>query len=70
MNTKVISAVILTADQKEKIENQIKKSFGSTDISYQVQGNIVGGLVIEHGDSVINLSTKNQLRDLQEYLKE
>ena len=70
MNTKVISAVTLTAKQKTRIANQIKKTFGSGGISYEVQKDIVGGLVISYEDSVIDLSTKNQLRDLQEYLKE
>ena len=70
MNTKVISAVTLTAKQKEKISNQIKKVFQSDSISFSIDNNIIGGIVIKHGDSVVDLSTKNQLRDIQEYLSE
>ena len=70
MKTYVISAIDLDGGQKQKIETVVTKLFkDGTELHYQVDPKIIGGLVIKHGDHVINASLKARLESLEEYLK-
>lgn len=56
-STVVKSAVPLTSEQKERIAKSLKDE----NIKWQVDEDIIGGLVVEQGGERLDLSLKNRL---------
>ena len=68
---KVTSAVVLSDEQKAKLEEKLLKttSYTSFEMDYNVDKSLIGGLIIRIGDRVVDSSIKTKLdklaRDLQ-----
>ena len=60
---KVISASVLTAEQKKGVENALNErlSGGKFSVQYEVDSSIVGGLQIYFGDSFLDCSLATRL---------
>ncbi len=59
----VKSALPLSDEQKRKIENKLLETthYSSFEIEYQVDRNLIGGVVIRIGDCVVDGSVKSKL---------
>lgn len=67
---KVSSVEKLDHQAKTHLEHSLKKRYGSKEVVLNevLDSNLVGGIKIEVNNEVIDLSIKNRLRKLQEYL--
>lgn len=66
----VTSALPLTADEKKTVEKEVlKKMGGDGEISFKVDPNILGGLVVRVGDKVLDGSVSGQLVALRQNLR-
>ncbi len=59
-NVEVVSAMPLSADEQAKA----KSSIGADNISFVVDPNILGGLIVRSGDRVVDGSVRSGLNDL------
>lgn len=67
----VISAVELTEDEKNKLEEKLIKITGNkVKISYKIEPKIIGGLIINIDDKVYDGSLRYRLGKLKEVTKE
>lgn len=65
--TTITSAVELSAAQKKSVEKIINHHFDpSAKIKYQVNKDVIGGLVIKVGNKIIDVSIKHRLEKLRE----
>lgn len=66
----VTTAVSLNEDQKKKIEEKLltTTSFSRMEMHYQVDEDLIGGMVIRIGDRVVDSSVKTKLFELQREL--
>ncbi|MDX1519052.1 MAG: F0F1 ATP synthase subunit delta [Gammaproteobacteria bacterium] len=61
----VISAFPLTDEQKDSIRNIMSKRLGaSVEINSDVNQDLIGGVIIRAGDSVIDASVRGRLQEL------
>lgn len=66
----VISAVYLDNEQLGKIKEEVDAKTGlDVTVKNIVDENIIGGLVLKIGESIIDLSVKNRIEDLKSKLK-
>jgi len=67
----VTSAMPLTGDQESDIINQLKKRTGAAEIKLitAVDKNLLGGLQVQIGSTIIDVSLKGQLRALADQLE-
>lgn len=66
----VTSALPLTEDEKKTVTGDVMKKLGSTaKVSFVVDPNILGGLILRIGDKVIDGSVVNQMQNLRETLR-
>ncbi|MFA6520338.1 MAG: F0F1 ATP synthase subunit delta [Candidatus Paceibacterota bacterium] len=67
---KVFSKEVLNENTKREIINSLSKRYGGKNIILEESLNdkLVGGFKIEIGDEVIDLTIKNRIKKLQEYL--
>ena len=67
---KISSAKALDHKEKAKLEQALKKRYSSREIVFteSLDSKLLGGLKIEVNDEVIDLSIKNKIGKLQEYL--
>jgi len=67
----ITSAVALDAAQKEKIERSVAKKFGIDEIVLQekIDETIVGGVIVEAQNKIIDGSVKTQMTKLRNLLK-
>ena len=66
----VTSALPLTDAEKKTVTNDVMKKLGSNaKVSFTVDPNILGGLVLRVGDKVIDGSVVNQMQNLRESLR-
>ncbi len=63
----VATAVSLNEAQKKEIENKLLSTtpFHRMEMHYQVEEDLIGGMVIRIGDRVVDSSVKNKLFELQ-----
>jgi F-type H+-transporting ATPase subunit b len=61
----VTSALPLTDTEKQRVQ----RSLNATDVTFRVDPEILGGLVVRVGDQVVDTSVANQLEDLRESLE-
>ena len=67
---KVTSAVELTAEEKEKIERKTEALVrGVCDVTYVVDPSIIGGIIIETENSIIDGSLSKSLKEVKEVIK-
>jgi len=66
----VTSAVELTENQKKNLEEKLKETAGynSYEINYQVDKDILGGMIIRINDRVVDSSIKTKLDNMTEGL--
>jgi F-type H+-transporting ATPase subunit b len=68
-SAEVISALPLTDDEKEAVKADILSKLGSqATVTYRVDPNILGGLVVRVGDRVVDGSVAGQLENLRQSL--
>lgn len=66
-HTMVIESVIpVSATQVNKIKNKISRLFTVTDTQVTINPNILGGLRIKVGDTVLDYSVRNKLNQVTE----
>ncbi len=70
VRAKIISAKSLKGDEKNKLEEEIKKRYRVDKIvsEYFENKELIGGTRIEVGDEVIDTTYKNKLNQLEEFL--
>jgi F-type H+-transporting ATPase subunit delta len=69
IKAKIISAIALSESQKNKLENTLQKCYDrKITAKYEIDKELIGGLVIHLKDHVIDVSISNQLALLQEAL--
>ncbi len=66
----ISSAVVLSEDQKKKIEQKLIETtkYQTIEGVYQVDKNLIGGLVIRIADTVVDSSLKTQIANLSKSL--
>lgn len=65
----VISAYMLSATEEEKIISDLSDKYDTTvSIDIEVDGSLIGGVVIKEGDKVVDLSVKARLDELSSCL--
>jgi F-type H+-transporting ATPase subunit b len=68
-SAEVISALPLNSDEQETIRNDVIEKMGTgASISFRVDPNILGGLVIRVGDKVLDDSVSGRLQGLRQSL--
>lgn len=66
----VISALPLTADEQDTVKSEVLTKLGkSATVSFRVDPNILGGLVLRVGDRVVDGSVAGQLQGLRQNLQ-
>lgn len=66
----VETAAELSEKQNECLKEKLAKIFGKTiKINYLIKPEIIGGLVIKNGTTLIDLSLKNKLKNLEQLMK-
>lgn len=69
-SAEVVSALPLTADEQETVKNDVLSKVGSqSSVAFRVDPTILGGLVIQVGDKVLDGSVAGQLESLRENLR-
>ncbi|MGC8856977.1 MAG: F0F1 ATP synthase subunit B [Anaerolineae bacterium] len=68
-SAEVTSALPLTKEEEEIIKKEILSKVGAQAVTFRVDPNILGGLVIKVGDKVLDGSVAAQLEDLRQSLK-
>jgi len=70
ITAKVKSARILSEETKREITHSLKKLYSARKVLYKesVDENLLGGIRIEVNDEIIDLTVKNKINKLQEYL--
>jgi len=67
----VTCAVELTKDQQGNMKKELEKYTGKTvELAFRVDERIIGGFVVKAGDTVIDASVTNQLKQLRKKLSE
>ena len=67
----VTSAVTLTEDEKARIKSKLEKKLGnSVELVCKVNEKILGGIIIETDDAVIDGSLKRKMRDVKEVISD
>ena len=68
-SAEITSALPLTSKEQETVRSEIVERMGSdADISFQVDPNILGGLIIRVGDKVLDSSVSGKLQGLRQSL--
>ncbi len=66
----VKSAVPLTESEKERLTNKLESVYKSTiSVDYVIDTSLIGGVVIETEDKIIDGSVKNRLQQVKEVIK-
>lgn len=69
ITARVISAVELTAEEKEKlIEKLSKKSGGHVELRCEIDESIIGGVIVEMNETVMDGSIRHRLRDIKDVI--
>jgi ATP synthase, F1 delta subunit len=71
VNAEVASAIELDESQKQQVQTRLEKLVGQKiRLQTKVQPDLIGGLTVRIGDTVIDYSIKHQLARLRERLKQ
>ena len=67
----VTSAIELTEDEKSRIKSRLEKKLGhGVELICKVNEKILGGIIIETDDTVIDGSLKRKMRDVKEVISD
>ena len=70
ISANITSADELSQDEKEKIINQLKNSLGQKlSLNFDVDKNIIGGLIVKVGSKMIDTSIANKINKLKIAIK-
>lgn len=70
LDVRITTAVELPAELRSKLEERLSSSTGSTvRLHASVDPDIIGGLVVQHGDTLIDTSLRSRLDDLRLQLR-
>lgn len=62
----IVSAVALTDGEKKALEERLRRRFGSNlTFSYRVDPDILGGLIVRVGDTLLDYSLRSRLEELR-----
>ena len=62
----VVSAVPLTEEEKQKLEERLRQRFGARLVfSYRVNPDILGGMIVRVGDTLLDYSLRSRLEELR-----
>ena len=64
-SAEIISALPLTDNEKESVQKDITSRIGAQTVTFRVDPNILGGLVVKVGDKVLDGSVAGQLENLR-----
>ena len=68
-DAEIVSARDLTAEEKRKLESQVKKVTGKTlRVSYAIDSKVIGGALVKVGSTVYDGSVRGQLQKIREHL--
>ena len=67
-SAEITSALPLTGEEKEIVRKDIVTRIGSQTVTFRVDPNILGGLVVKVGDKVLDGSVSGQLESLRQSL--
>lgn len=68
-DAEIVSARDLTAEEKRKLESQVKNVTGKTlRVSYAVDPKVIGGALVKVGSTVYDGSVRGQLQKIREHL--
>jgi F-type H+-transporting ATPase subunit delta len=71
LKAELISSKQLTAQEQEKIKNELSESFTSSlKIDYKYDPNLIGGLIIKVGSVMVDTSIKTKLKKLEQRMLE
>lgn len=69
VNVKVVSAVELTEDEKEKLNKGLEKKLSSgINTSYVIDESLIGGILIEADGKILDGSVRTRLRDIKDVI--
>ena len=69
ITARVISAVELTAQEKEKLTAQLSAKSGShVELRCEIDESILGGVIVEMNEAVIDGSLRRRLRDIKDVI--
>ncbi|MCO6450125.1 MAG: ATP synthase F1 subunit delta [Caldilineales bacterium] len=64
----VTSAVVLSDAEQDKLRERLAKDFGPLELSFQVEPEILGGIIVRVGDRLIDDSVRGRLDALRNAL--
>ena len=69
ITARVISAVELTAEEKEKLVEKLSKKSGShVELRCEIDQSILGGVIVEMNETVMDYSLRHRLRDIKDVI--
>lgn len=71
LEIKVISAVELDQDLKDRLKNKLEEKLGyEVVLEHNIDPDIIGGLILQIGDHIIDGSIQNELNSLRERIEQ
>ena len=71
LNAKLLSSKKLTAEEQNKIQNELSKDFKTTlKINYKHDPDLVAGLILQVGSVMVDTSIKSKLKKLEKNMLE
>jgi F-type H+-transporting ATPase subunit delta len=71
LDTEITSAVPLTPDQQQQIEQDLRRRYDADlSVNYRIDESIIGGLIIRIGDQVLDNSLRTRLSAVQRNMLE
>jgi len=62
---KIVSAVELTGEQKDKLKNKLQEKLScNVEATWEIDPQIIAGLIINYDGNVVDMSLRNKLKDL------
>lgn len=61
---RVVSAYELTTAKKNALSNLLTKKYSLTNVEYEIDERVLGGLKIYAGDLLLDLTTKGKIQEL------
>ncbi len=65
LSAEVISAETLSAEQQQRIADDLHAKYGQLDLSFSIDATLIGGLIIRVGDQVLDNSLRARLSAVQ-----
>ena len=70
LEAQVITAVELTEEERAKLEAKLRERFGpNLTFSYRLNPDILGGMIVRVGDTLLDYSLRSRLEELRERIE-